>query len=341
MSSKPKGIAGAGMDVWRGWDQFWFAESQPHTLAAVRILAGAMLFYTHFIWTWGLDEFLGPQGWVPPRMMRELVAERGTYAWSHLWWIESPGLLWAVHLAALLTFALLTVGYFTRIAAVFAWLFTLAYCHRMHGTLFGLDQVNVMLSMYLMLGPCGDVYSIDAWLLRRRGKQPPEPLPSRWVTVAIRLMQVHLCIVYLFGGVNKMKGATWWNGLAFWYSIANYEYQSVDMTWMATMPVWINVLTHITLFWETFYCALIWPRVTRPLMLAIAVAVHGGIAVFLGMPTFGTAMLIANLAFVEPQTVRAVVNRLTPRWATSPAGSSLSVGNARPAPAQASSRGDI
>jgi hypothetical protein len=35
--------------------------------------------------------------------------------------------------------------------------------------------------------------------------------------------------------------------------------------------------------------------------------VHGGIAVFLGMKTFGLAMLIGNLAFVYPETVRAVV----------------------------------
>jgi hypothetical protein len=35
----------------------------------------------------------------------------------------------------------------------------------------------------------------------------------------------------------------------------------------------------------------------------MAVAVHGGIAVAYGMPTFGLVMLIGNLAFVTPETV--------------------------------------
>ena len=38
----------------------------------------------------------------------------------------------------------------------------------------------------------------------------------------------------------------------------------------------------------------------------MAIFVHGGIALFLGMPTFGLVMLIGNLAFVSPKTVRRV-----------------------------------
>jgi hypothetical protein len=67
------------------------------------------------------------------------------------------------------------------------------------------------------------------------------------------------------------------------------------------------MLTHVTVFWETFYCVLVWPRLTRPIVLAIAVAVHGGIAMTLGMITFGTAMLIGNLAFVPPQLIRGLI----------------------------------
>ena len=42
----------------------------------------------------------------------------------------------------------------------------------------------------------------------------------------------------------------------------------------------------------------------------MAVAVHGGIAIFLGMPTFGLVMLIGNLAFVPPEMVEQLVNLL-------------------------------
>jgi hypothetical protein len=67
-------------------------------------------------------------------------------------------------------------------------------------------------------------------------------------------------------------------------------------------------MTHVTILWEVYYVALIWPRRTRYWMLALAVPLHLGIGIFLGMMTFGLVMLIANLAFVEPEFVRAALS---------------------------------
>ena len=72
-------------------------------------------------------------------------------------------------------------------------------------------------------------------------------------------------------------------------------------------------MTHATVFWELSYCALVWPALTRPWVLLMAVFVHGGIVLFLGMPTFGLVMLIGNLAFVSPKTVRKVFDPLARR----------------------------
>jgi hypothetical protein len=106
----------------------------------------------------------------------------------------------------------------------------------------------------------------------------------------------------------------WWDGSAVWFSIVNYEYQSLDITWMGYFPFLIGVLTALTLFWETFYCVLIWPKLTRPVILALALLVHGGIALALGMFTFGTIMLVANLAFVEPPTARWAIDQIVGRF---------------------------
>ncbi len=44
-------------------------------------------------------------------------------------------------------------------------------------------------------------------------------------------------------------------------------------------------------------------------MLIMAVFVHGGIAIALGMVTFGTIMIVANGAFIEPElTRRGLIN---------------------------------
>jgi len=134
--------------------------------------------------------------------------------------------------------------------------------------------------------------------------------PAIGTNIAIRLLQLHMCVIYLFGGIGKMRGELWWDGSALWFAFANLEYQSLDMTWLVHAPWLIALLTHVTVIWETFYCFLIWPKLTRPICLAMAVAVHAGIGLCLGMWTFGLAMIIGNLAFVPPEVVRAAVTWL-------------------------------
>ena len=296
-------------ELWQAWNQFWFSPTDPATLSLIRVLAGAMLLYTHFIWSLDLEGFIGPEGWIPVERMRELqtmpgAARAQASVWSIFFWIKSTWLLWVVHLVALAVFACLILGLFSRTAAVLAFLFAVSYAHRVTpGAFFGLDKANLLLAMYLMLGPCGARYSLDRLWRRRRGDDEKTE-PSVAANVAIRLIQVHLCIVYLFSGIAKAQGASWQAGTALWGAVASFEYQSHDLTWMAEWPLLVALLTQLTVAWEVSYCFLVWNRFTRPVVLLTAVAVHGGIAMFMGMITFGVAMLIANAAFLSPATVR-------------------------------------
>src|SRR5262249_12079327 len=153
---------------------------------------------------------------------------------------------------------------------------TLAYVGRTPGALFGLDQINVLLAMYLAVGQCGDAYSLDRLLAARRAGGPLPVRQSWTANLAIRLIQVRMCVIYLFSGTAKLTGAAWWDGTAMWMALGNMEYQSLDMTWMADWPRLINLLTHVTIFWEIFYCALVWPRLSRPVVLALAIPLHLG-----------------------------------------------------------------
>ena len=292
-------------EVVAGWNRFWFEPTDPATLGMIRICAGAMLLYTHLVWGLDLTTFFGAHGWLAPGAVASI--QEGSFTWSYLWWFESSWALWTVHVAALVVFAMLTVGLFTRVAAVLAWIAALSYVGRATGALFGLDQINVMLAMYLAVGPSGDAFSVDRWLKARRAGGPLPVRHSWTANLAIRLIQLHMCVIYLFAGMSKLTGMAWWDGTAMWMAFGNMEYQSLDMTWMADWPRVMNLLTHVTIFWETFYVALIWPRLTRPVMLALAVPLHMGIAVCLGMMTFGLIMLVGNMAFVPPWVIRAVV----------------------------------
>ena len=34
-----------------GWNRFWFAPTDPATLGLIRLFGGAMIFYTHLVWS--------------------------------------------------------------------------------------------------------------------------------------------------------------------------------------------------------------------------------------------------------------------------------------------------
>jgi len=160
-------------------------------------------------------------------------------------------------------------------------------------------------------------------------------------TIATRFMQIHLCIIYLFGGLGKMRGETWWDGSAVWLSAVSYEYQSLDLTWIGKFPLLMALAAHVTLFWETFYVCLVWPKVTRYWVLAIAVGVHAGIGLFLGMITFGWMMIVANAVFIEPETMQRWLGFLKSNlWTAgaSTAGANMSGANMSRAEARESAR---
>ncbi|RMG35023.1 MAG: hypothetical protein D6725_13245, partial [Planctomycetota bacterium] len=129
---------------------------------------------------------------------------------------------------------------------------------------------------------------------------------SVWTNVAQRLIQIHLCVVYLFAGLSKLQGAAWWNGTAFWGAIANAEYQTADLTALAAWPAVVNLCTHGIVAFELSYCVMIWNRWWRPWWLAAAGLLHLGIGICLGMMTFGLVMIAANLAFVPCERLSIV-----------------------------------
>lgn len=299
-------------ELWRAWNNFWFTPTDPATLALIRLLAGGMMLYTHFVWSFDLAGFIGRDGYTPVEMLKGMPT-RDVTVWSLFDWIGPNWLLWTVHILALGVFACLFLGLFSRVAAVLAYLLAVSYVHRVTpGAFYGLDKANCMMAMYLMLGPCGARYSLDRlWRLRRGDAS--EPAPSTAANVAIRLLQLHLCVVYFFSALAKIEGNTWRVGTAMWWAAANYEYQSLPLTWLADWPMLIAFFTHLTVFWELSYAFLVWNRFTRPWMIWTAVAVHGGIALFMGMITFGLAMIFANLSFLKPETVRRWVDPVASR----------------------------
>ena len=290
------------------WDRFWFAPSEPFTLGIMRMNAGAIIFYTHLVWTFELQSFFSNDQLLPLEHNR--LINDSVFAWSHFHWVESAAGLWALHFVALTAMMFFCLGLFTRWAGVLTALFTISYANRAVGAAFGLDQINAMLAVYLAIAPSGKYLSLDSLLSSRWNNRSPLPLSNNQqilTNFVTRLMQIHLSIIYLFAGCGKLLGSSWWRGEAIWGAMANAEYQTVDLTGLAHFPYIINLITHLTLAWEVSYVILVWPRWSRPLIIGMAIAIHLGIGLTMGMVEFGLIMVTANLVFVPPAAMRTAI----------------------------------
>jgi hypothetical protein len=174
--------------------------------------------------------------------------------WLH---VIDPFWMAVVHGCIMLVMFLFTIGFCTRITSVVAWAGMLSYTQRSPATVFGMDTMINILMIYLMIGPSGAAVSVDRqiklwWAAGGRTRvitrwrifwanllgrpldsiEPapePAPLPSRptplvSANLVIRLLQIHLGIIYLAAGISKLKGPAWWKGTAVWLPLATYEF---------------------------------------------------------------------------------------------------------------------
>ena len=235
------------------------------------------------------------------------------------------GQMYFVHGLAILVALLFTLGVGTRVTSVLAWVAALSYSHRTPASLFGQDTMLAILLLYLMIGPAGAALSVDRlivrWRRRKQGLPVDEPGPSIGANLAIRLLQVHFCIIYLASGASKMQGAAWWNGTAIWQTLTNYEFAPAQYE----MTTWLlRMLSHNRWVWELFNYGgsvftlalemglpfLIWKPRWRWLMIVGAVCLHTFIALSVGLVAFSLLMIIMVFSFIPPVTLKRLLGSL-------------------------------
>ena len=310
-------VADSARSLAMWWNAFWYTPADPTLLGVVRILTGLMLLYTHAVWGMVLDAFFGPTAWLSKELVLSIQSDQFAYSF---WWLVPSNWMWPAYGVSMLILALFTIGLWTRVTSIMALVVVISFAHRVPEALFGLDQINALLTLYLAIGNSGQALSVDRWMARRRGAAAAQPAPSVSANLAQRLINVHMCVIYFFAGTAKLQGPAWWNGEAMWRAFSNLEYQSTDMTWLAWHPWLSNLMTHVSVLWEISFCVLIWRPRWRPVMLAGAVVMHVGIGACLGMWTFGLIMLVGCASFLPNEAVRQFVAALVPgRIAATPA----------------------
>lgn len=247
---------------------------------------------------------------------------KGNLVWSVWYHVTDPTWMAIVHGCVLVVMVLFTIGFCTRVTSVLTWLMALCYVQRAPTTLFGMDTMMIIALTYLMIGPSGAALSVDRliarWWARRQGrKEQRSSEPERLVSAnfAIRLIQIHFCIIYLISGLSKLQGSAWWNGTALWGTMANASFNPLTVSWYRELLcflcehrwLWELVMgggTAFTLILEIGLPFLIWNRQLRWIMVIGAVLLHTGIALVMGLSGFGLFMLCLLFSFVPSDAVR-------------------------------------
>lgn len=311
----------------QSWNAFFFTPADPTPVGLIRMIVGALLFWSLLITGLDLHAFLGSHAWADPTAVRESLAHaaghESSWAWSFWLWVPDAWLrpVWVVCLGV---FALFTLGVGSRVTAPLAWAIAVSTTRRSPVMLFGFDQIIPTWTLYLAVtGASGQAISLDRLVRRFRLARAevahrrkdgrwtvPPGVPRRTVTanLTLRLIQLHLVLIYGMAGLAKLRGDAWWNGYAAWGVVAAGEFRRFDLTWIAAFPVVLNVITHAGVMLELAYPVLVWNRVCRPLMIAAMAAMHLGIELTLGLTEFGLAMLAGNLAFFSGPWLRSLVS---------------------------------
>src|SRR5690606_16295128 len=139
-------------------------------------------------------------------------------SWSYLNWVSSPAELYTLHIGGMVVVALFTLGWFTPVTSMLSLVVMLSTVHRAPMITTLVEPVVTMVLFYLCLGPAGPVAGIYRWFTR-------QPLPERsiWAAVPLRLLQIHLVLLYAVMGLSKLMSDSWWNGTGVWWLMTRSE----------------------------------------------------------------------------------------------------------------------
>jgi hypothetical protein len=275
----------------------WFRPVSAHPLAGLRV-GLPLLLLLHLVWVSSdLLSLHGSRGIIPWELT-DLLHDPWVPALPTLAKVAVPlgidahnavVLLLSVYAGSLFSLAL---GFHTRFSAFLAWGLHLSTMMSGFASFYGVDQIANSFLFYLLLFPSGRAWAFPA---RRE-----EPIPVG----GLRVMQAHLCVIYLAAGLEKALGRQWWNGEAIWQAVTQPAFSTFDLRWLAKYPGVPMLAGWSTLAVEIGYAFLIWPRRTRNVWCIATIGLHLGLSLFMGLVFFSSVMILLTCClFMIPEEV--------------------------------------
>jgi hypothetical protein len=296
-------------DAIAGWSRFWFeAESGPQ-MRVFRTGFAFLLLINYLIRSIDLELFYSDHGLVRLSVLDELVPMKFRYSVFQLF----PGTtaLWIGNTIFLVSLLLLGLGIYPRLSAFVASVLHISFLHRNIGAGYGMDAIATFYLLYLCLAdyrdrPAGFHAQAQVHTAHDNHPHSPEhaPAPAQDIrsvlgSMAFRLAQIQLCVIYGYSGLHKLKGVYWWKGEGVWSVLANFQMARFDFTWASHFPALLTAMSFTSLFWEVYFPALIWIRPLRYPFLVFGVLFHLGIGIAISIPFFAMLMILIYILFID------------------------------------------
>jgi len=243
--------------------------------------------------------FASQPGSFVTRDLTEAIVGIGSALVPRIGWLISAGqsiglseatVLWVVWTVLFAAGSCLLLGIFCRSAAITAWFLHLSVIKSSALLSYGVDNFTSIGLFYLLFSPIPDHLSLDAtW---RKWPLKDARLQSFWR----RVLQLHLCVIYFFGGMTKFLGTGWWTGESLWRALTRPPFDMVPADLLFHGKFLLVPLGLGICLLETGYPIFIWPRRTRPIWLGGIISMHVAIAALMGLYLFGLIMIVLNVA---------------------------------------------
>lgn len=296
--------------------EFFLKPASAKPLAVLRIGLASVLLLQALSLVGSFYELYGPDGVVQRSVMipDELADEPFLGPPSVRWVMDALSMvniqvsdtqctaaLFLIYVSALCG---LLLGWRTRLSAFVAW----GTHYLLNGTadasIYGVDAFAHIFLFYCVWMPTGHMLSLD----QKAGRVSGEP--SSLARASVRMLQLHLCVIYFATGIHKAMGPDWWDGESIWRALNLREMVLFDFSWLAYVPAIAVALCWATLAVEIGYAFLVWPNKTRKWMALATVGLHAGIGLTMGLLSFSALMSVLTIsAFLfsaEPQPAVAL-----------------------------------
>ena len=193
----------------------------------------------------------------------------------------------------------LTIGRFTRLAALVTylfWLLFLGFTPMWQDFDGGFDQLMVAGSFLLIFLPSERALSLDnlRFKLKNLNLENCDKPPGK-VSVLSYFIPLGFClgILYFDSGIHKLSAEFWRNGLGAWLpSTMPYYISTLDMSWLLNMKSLQIVIGYTLLIFQFVFIFFFYFRRFRVPLMLMGVLFHVGITVSLNIYPFGIGMLV-------------------------------------------------